>query len=147
MSTPVDGKTQAVQRPVWTEKMAKWVLFSVTMALIPLVAAYFIQATRGNTPPWIEIVGRGELLLITAALCARSSGELFSAGHGVPLEKIVAGGAAIGVLLFTAIYFADVSSAVRSAALIDYKLVSLLSVFLYLCAIVSGARCIYLSET
>lgn len=134
-------------RNIWTEKMAKWTLFSVLMALIPLGVAAVIQATRGDVPAWVDVVGRGELLLITAALCARSCGELFTSAHSSSVDKIVAGGAAIGVLLFTAIYYADVASAIRSSSKIDHQLVALVSLFMYCCAIVSGARCIHLSES
>lgn len=130
----------------WTEKMAKWALFSVTMALVPLVAAFLAQVTRGNTPPWNEIVGRGELLLITAAICARSAGELFAGRSGGEVEKILAGGGTLVLMLLTAIYFADVASAIRKKDVLDLGMVTYISLVVFVCAILSGGRCIYLSE-
>lgn len=130
----------------WSEKMVKWVIFSVLMALVPLITAALIQLTRSITPSMDDLIGRGELLLITAALCARSCGELFSSDGGRKTAKVVAGGSTMVILLLTAIYFADVASAVRTKTTIDSGLVAGISIVTYISALVSGGSCIRLSE-
>lgn len=138
--------TQRTRRLFWTEKMVKWALFSVVMALVPLVASALSQATRGASPTIAELVSRGELLLITAALCARSCGELFGSNDTQKLPRILAGGAAILVLLLAAIYFSDVTALHRAAVTLNTTVIANTSFVLYLSSVVVGASCIFLSE-
>jgi hypothetical protein len=139
--------SSVTKQSVRLEKLVKWLIFSVVLALIPILVAYLGQITRGVLPPWHETFGRGELLLIAAAMCATSSGELFTASGSSRLGKLLAGGAAIVLLLVSASYFAEVSSSMRSQAAIDTLVVAQLSLFLYACSFLSSAGCVYLSES
>lgn len=133
-------------RRLFTEKMVKWIIFSVLMALVPLIASALSQATRGSAPMLHELVSRGELLLITAALCARSCGELFGSNESQRVPKLVAGGATIIVMLLAAIYFSDVTASYRASASLDVVVIARTSFALYAASVLVGASCILLSE-
>jgi len=137
----------ASSRPkFFTEKMVKWAIFSVAMALVPLAASTLSQATRGPLPSIDQLVARGELLLITAALCARSCGELFGSSDVQRVPKLFAGGATVVVMLLAAIYFSDIAASYRAAAVLDAKVIGNTSLVLYVSSVIAGAGCVFLSE-
>jgi len=130
-----------------SEKVLRWLIFSVVLALIPLLANALMTLTFGTRPTLANTLAHGELLLIAAALSAAGAGELFGTRDTNRLKKIAAGGGSILVLLSTAIYFASVSSATSTGTSIDLSVVSSASIMLYLCALISSFSCVALSET
>src|SRR5262245_12879533 len=112
------------------EKLAKWLIFSVALALVPVLVTFLGQITRGAALTWHEGLGRGELLLIAAGLCASSSGELFTAPSSSRLGKILAGGAALLLLLISAGYFAEVAATLRSQTKVETVVVAQFSLML-----------------
>lgn len=91
-------------------KIIRWLVFSVAIALLPLVAN--LLKTNTEITPWelSTIIGRGELLLIVAALCATAIGDLVGSTDHLQGWKIVSGGACIVLLLLATIYYEHVSS-------------------------------------
>src|SRR5262245_18068067 len=128
------------------EKFSRWAIFSVTMALVPLGVSALIQATHGLPPKLESTIGHGELLLITAALCARSAGELFGSGADYQIGKIIAGGATLLVMLIAAIYFAHVAASHQSQSSLDLAVVCGTCLVLFGSGFFSGLGCVLLSQ-
>ncbi len=129
-----------------TEKVLRWMIFSVVLALIPLLANALITVTFGASLTLTGMLEHGELLLIAAALSAAGAGELFGTSNTNKLKKITAGGGSILILLSAAIYFASISSAASMGALIDISMVSIVSIVFYVCALIASFSCVALSE-
>ena len=81
------------------ENLMRWFVFSVLVALLPLVLNALIVATDAEPFSLVQLVARGELLIIAAALCAGAIGDLIGRGTQRASAKIVAGGACV-MLLF-----------------------------------------------
>ena len=136
-----------------SEKLIRWIIFSVLMALVPLLVDVLWIVTRGGTEALTSVLARGELLLITAALCAASVGELFGSGNDRRSRKVISGGAALLILLVSALYFVHVSEAYAhvSEAYVgkerppDVGVIRTISILLYTSAVVSSGSCVWLS--
>lgn len=97
------------------EKLVRWCIFSVLLALVPIAFTALRLSTRTDSPPLAEsvvhVLARGDLLLIAALLSARASGEILGSGASYRVLKLIANGGATIILLFAALYFADVTAA------------------------------------
>lgn len=128
-------------------KLTKWLIFSVFLALVPLAVSLLFQFTHTKQVNLETSLAHGELLLITAVICASSMGELFGAGPRYKIPKILSGGASVLIFLFTVIYFADVSANnFLNSAIIDKFMVCKISIILFISAFFTSACCITLSE-
>ena len=132
------------------EKVVRWLVFTVLLALVPIAFSIFRLSTRDGSIPLADSVGSvlsgGELLLIAAILCGGAAGELFGAGPRFRVLKVLSSGAAILLLLFSAMYFADVTAIRLSGGTLDNVLVQQTSVQVFFAAVVCSASCISLSE-
>jgi hypothetical protein len=59
------------------QKLLMWLAFSVVFALGPLFVNFLIVREKPDFG-WAQLYNRGELLLVSAALCADAVGRLFS---------------------------------------------------------------------
>ena len=129
-------------------RIAKWFIFSVLMALVPLVALALSLLVHGVDVRLDLLTGRGELTIIAAALCARSVGELVGAeSEAGSTPRIVVGGITLTLLLLSALHFADISSSYRTSTPINATTVSITSTILYISSILGGFSCLWLSES
>lgn len=110
-----------------TERLVLWAIFSVGIALVPLVFKGVSLITKEPIEGEGNVIIRGELLLITVALCAAAVGELLASGPSFQLVKIISGGASIIILLFSSLYFAQVSALYADGTQVRVKVVRLLS--------------------
>ena len=92
-------------------KLARWVLFSIIFALIPLFVDFIAELTRTNGQS--ASFGRhGELYLLASAMCAVGVGEILGVNQKFVIAKIAAGGAALLIIgLATALYTISASDA------------------------------------
>lgn len=127
-------------------RLTKWLIFSVALALVPLVFRLLIQLNAGSALHIDPVLAHGELLLITASLCGASCGELFGSSSAYRIGKLLAGGAAILLLSLAAIVFGAVVSAHHSADPLAPTRTATLSLILFICAIIACGSCIALSE-
>ena len=130
------------------DKVARWLVFSVALGIIPLVVSAFCLATFG-VPTTIShslsvVVSHGELLIIAALLCGTASGEIVGTGGGYRTLKAVSCGLAIILLLFSALYYADVSLAQSLGKQIDLNLVQTTSLKVFEASLVCSSVCIAL---
>ena len=130
-------------------KLARWAIFSVVIALLPIFFSALSMMTRGET---VGLVGGfessidwGELLILAAAMCAAAVGELVPTGAAAPLRKILAGGGAIVVIVLASLYFADVSAATLANQHVQTDVIRTTSLWLFGTAVVSSGSCIALA--
>ena len=80
------------------ECLIQWMIFSVIIALMPLVFNAIRRTMKGQGIDIFEICSEGELLLISAAIAAASLGELFGAENSHNIAKLISGGSCIIIL-------------------------------------------------
>lgn len=127
-------------------KLVKWLLFSVLVALAPIVGGWLIQATRANTPPVFDLISHGELLLIAVALSSAAGGELIGTGESMKLYKMFAAGISALIVIVAALYFSNVSASIAAGEALNVLFLERASIVIYISAIISSASCIALSE-
>ena len=128
------------------QKIIRWVIFSVIVALLPIIFNGLVLLTKGNLFEIETLTGRGELLLIAAAMAASAIGELIASGKTMASIKLIAGGCCLIVLSMASLYFAHVSYALMAKEFVDYLIVSKISINLYVASIVSSSCCIILAD-
>ena len=145
MVTPTDSPRDRKSRVI-SEKLVRWLVFSVAISLLPLVFNFLRAYGRGATPSLIDLNAHGELLLISAAIAAAAIGELVASGGRYQIAKIIAGGGCVLVLAVASLWFADISAPTSSGALVDYVRVSNASTVVFMFTVISSASCVVLSE-
>jgi hypothetical protein len=128
------------------EKIATWFIFSVLMALVPLAAGVAKQMTSNADINLAAVVAQGQLLLITAGLCATSLGDLIGSGKTARTAKILAGGFTLVVLTFATLYFADITAALAKGEALNIDVIRNTSLACYASAFVAGGSCVALSR-
>lgn len=131
------------------EKLVSWAIFSVVVALIPIFFNALRLHSRPGGPGPHTILDRGELLILTAALCAAAVGELLISPQVdgvVRVSKLVAGGAVILILLFSSLYYADVNAAHVAGARQNLKVVRTSSLVFFSVAFFACGSCVLLAQ-
>ena len=126
-------------------KLAKWLVFSVLLGLLPIAFNYLRVLTRSGDPTLESLLGKGELLLIAASISAAALGHLIGSGKDWMVAKIFAGGGAVIVLGLASLYFADIAAAHVSQQL-NPGVIAGSSQLFFLFAVLAGAGCIALEE-
>jgi hypothetical protein len=132
------------------EKVLKWLMFSVLLALVPIAFGVLSYASRnsglGLQVSTARILSHGELLLVASALCAAAVGESFGEGKKYRIPKLLSAGCAIIILLFSALYFADASAAYLAEVEYNENLVRTTSIYVFIAAVIASGSCIALAE-
>jgi hypothetical protein len=124
------------------EKFARWFVFSVVIALLPLVFKYVVGLTDGLVPSAAALLSHGELLLVSVAITAAAVGELIGGGRRRMVLKLLAGGGCIATILFCSLYFASVSQ----RTVVHPEVVAHISMMLFVVAVGTSGSCIALAE-
>lgn len=128
-------------------KFARWVIFSVLLALVPLGFSALARWTRKQPADLDSILSSGELLLVTVGIVGAAVGELIGTNRkrGWPTTEIVAAGMSLLILAVCSLYFADVAAARAAAHVVDGAVVTKVSLVLCSTGVVSSAICVLLS--
>jgi hypothetical protein len=101
-----------------SEKLLKWVIFSVLIALVPIGITFLNQTSEDGAPAWLVVAKRvlshGELLLISAAIAADAVGDLIGAGKESLTLKILSGGACVLIILSASLWYSNIAAMVHS---------------------------------
>jgi hypothetical protein len=124
------------------ERFARWLVFGVVIALLPLGFKYVVGLTDGPPPSTTTLLAHGELLLVSVAVAAAAVGELIGRGRRRVVFKLLAGGGCVATILFSSLYFAVVSE--RTVA--HPEVVARMSMLLFGLTIVASGSCIALAE-
>jgi hypothetical protein len=122
-----------------------WLIFSVLLALAPLLFNAILTFIIGQSPNLVELLRNGELLLIAVAIGADAVGKLVASSESLRLLKIVASGGSIMLIIVCSFLFAAVST--RSLGMpIDAGRVAGVSGIMFALTVVASGSCTLLAE-
>lgn len=125
-----------------SEKLTRWIIFNVMVALVPLFAGY-LGLQLGREEPGLHVLtARGELLLVSSAIAAAAVGELIPAGRSKAAFKLCAGGTCILLVLVSSLVFAGIQARQDT----DPKSVLGLSLGLFAGTLLASFTCVYLAH-
>jgi hypothetical protein len=128
------------------EKIARWILFTVLAAVIPLGITGLTRQTKNLACDLQSLLSTGELILISATICVAAIGELFGIGRRFPIIQILTGGCCLLLLVGAALYYASLFVSPVPGPNIDASVVTRVSCWVYGASVVLGTGCIILSE-
>jgi hypothetical protein len=141
-ATPPASPTAGTPTPTWkvvTVKMVNWFAFGVVFSVMPIIAGYFISATRGSSRTLTDLIGHGELLIVATGLSAAAAGQAFTMKHnrfGVIPRLLGCGNILIAV--FTTLWFADISAALSDKQKIDESFVATYSLWFFAATLITS---------
>jgi hypothetical protein len=127
-----------------TEKLVRWAVFRVIIALVPLAFNLASMLTEGKLE-LVQICSRGELLLISAVISAGAIGEIIGVVEGHNIGKLFAGGACVITLFIASHWFATISTAIRLEKQVNSEGIAIGSVILFIITVIAGGCCVALS--
>jgi len=130
--------------PTMIEKLTLWFIFRVLLSLVPILFTSVRILTTGGAHPFGTAIERGELVLLAAAMCGGSVGLLIGSGATLLISKIISGGAAIIILMFSSLYYADVSALYRAGVPVNLRRVRQTSLVVFIAGVVFSGACVAL---
>jgi hypothetical protein len=94
------------------QRLVGWFIFGVIIALLPIVLSYHAQTDRDIDPGLTTLLGRGELLVISAVMTAGAVGELV--GKEVGTRRVLLKLMAVGLVFSWWLMHLNIVSAVVS---------------------------------
>ena len=124
------------------KQIIKWMIFSVLLAIVPLVTKWLFHLIAANPTTFDELISHGELLLIGTALAGTALGEVILSHKQPGILTLCCGGGCILILIMGSMLFAYVSGAVLSEGTVNISIIQTISVWVYICAFVTSGSCI-----
>ncbi len=123
------------------ERLIRWFVFSVLVALLPFVWNWISLVTQEKAATLETMFCRGELFLVSCALCAAALGELIGTGRKFAEFKLLVGFGCLSVLMLNSLWFSQVSFQVLSATKYDTMFVTegSLMAFMFTVLVACGA--------
>ena len=110
------------------ERLVKWILFSVIISLLPLVADGVNRISQGRSgigqSVLTEVLAHGELLLVSAAIAADAVGDLIGSGPEFKMLKYLAGGACLAIILFGSLWYAGIAANSHDGRLLNNGMIA-----------------------
>jgi hypothetical protein len=126
-------------------KLARWIVFTVLIALVPLVVAALRVLTHSEPFTLVNVLKHGELLLISTAVGGSAIGELIGSGTlQSSVRKTLCGGATLVLIMISGMWFADIASS--PIGTLNLGVVSSGSLAIFIFTVLSGGSCVALSE-
>lgn len=126
------------------ENFTIWLIFSVFLALTPLIFNGATDFINGSNINLSQLLGKGELLIVSVAIGADATGKLIGSSEKQKIFKIIAAGACILLVIISSLLFAVVSRSTGNP--ININRVSSSSCLMFLMIIVTGTSCTLLAE-
>lgn len=125
-----------------SEKLTRWIIFNVMVALVPLFTGYLGLQLGREEPGLHTLTARGELLLISTTIASAAVGELIAAGRARATAKLCAGGSCILLVLVSSLIFAGIQARQDT----DAQSVLSLSLGLFAGTLLASFSCMYLAH-
>ncbi len=130
-------------------RLFKWLLFGVVVALAPLIADYFLHSvhfTGGTVPNWHMVLIKGELLLVSAAISGAGVGELIGTSRDWLPFKLICGGSCIVILFIAVVLYTGIANDVRLGTNYDKTALVNKSIWIFIATFVAALGCILAAE-
>lgn len=127
------------------EKFTIWIIFSVVLALAPLLFNAILTFIGGQSPTFAQLLQNGELLIIAVAIGADAIGKLFGSGSDRRLLKIAAGGGCTLLIIFSSLLFSAISTSSLGSGFDPARVASISSIMFFM-TVITGGSCTLLSE-
>ncbi|MFJ6951606.1 hypothetical protein [Micromonospora aurantiaca (nom. illeg.)] len=135
---------------IWAEirtKLARWFFFGVTIAVMPIFANALSALSRSTDTSYENLVGRGELLLVSAGIAAAGVGELFARQETkLKTPRLMLVGAGLLLVCLSSYWFADIASAIQLKQSLDNNAIAAGSTVLFGCTLGTSGCSIIVSE-
>lgn len=127
------------------ESFTQWLIFSVTLALTPLIFNAILILFMEDIPfNMVTVLSKGELLIVSVAIGSEASGRLIASGTSYKSLKIASAGASFLLVIISSLLYAVISRPVGLS--LDSNSVSLGSIVIFLMTIMSSLSCVLLAE-
>jgi hypothetical protein len=123
-------------------RLSKWIIFTVLFSLGPLLANYLVALDEQQVG-WGEIIGRGELFVIAAAVTADGLGRIWTAKAVQTTEGTIIFGALIFLLFASCTEFGYVSDQLKGIREISSVHIRN-SVIIYLATVTAGLCSVFM---
>lgn len=129
-------------------KLIKWLFFGVVLSLVPLLATVSLLAAKAtpSPSPFLDTIQKGELLLISAAMCGGAMGDLIGTGRDYLALKLTLGGTAVIATIFASLFYATVIEAAGTPHAYDPAFVAHASIWIFGLSVPTCGGIIALSE-
>jgi len=125
-------------------KFIRWILFSVILSLLPLFFLWLVNLAYENRDSSMEaLVSRGELMLVTAILCATVIGDLIGHNSKNKIILLFFGFISVFLMLVSSSLYTLFAYPDLMAEKITDGYVFNTSVIVYVAALVSSSVCVY----
>ena len=124
-----------------SEKLVRWCIFSVLIALAPLFVSYLALGLDQKEPSLALITARGELLLISTTIASAAVGELLPSGRNYATLKVTSGGACMLLILLSSLFF----SAIQARRDPNAGAIFAASISLFSCTLLASFSAVYLA--
>jgi hypothetical protein len=124
-----------------------WTIFGVVLALVPILFSGISEWIRGDSVGLSDVIGGGELLLVSAGISAAALGEL--ARQRTDSLRGVRGmltGVGIVTILLAGLLFADIAGSIRDNEDIDTVRVATISAVIFTISLVTAATAMVVAE-
>jgi hypothetical protein len=127
------------------ERLIVWIIFSVIVALTPIIFNAILTFITGSTPTLSQLLKNGELLIIAVAVGADAVGKLVGSGTSKKIYKILSAGVCILLIIVSSLLFSAISMTSIGASF-DPLRVAHVSIYVYLLTMITSGSCIILAE-
>jgi hypothetical protein len=103
-----------------TAKLLKWLLFGVLVSMLPIGGAAVVLFVFGKPIIVSELLGNGDLLVVTCAACAVAMGEVVESEKMTKAQKLGLGFCALLIVLGTCLLF-GAEATLRASNRADYE--------------------------
>ena len=138
-------------RQVWDAiafRLGRWLIFAVLLSLLPIfLGALNIVTRKASTLSLDALIGQGDLLLVTSAVCGAALSDLIG-GHDSRFRtlRLYCGCSAGVVLLAAATWFANVATTSNDGFPLDHHAIATGSLWLFGSALIAGLSCLIVVE-
>lgn len=129
-----------------SEKIFRWVFFSVLVSLLPFVWSCVSLITQQKTVSLEIMFSRGEILLVSCALCAAAFGDLIGTGRNFIKYKIVVGFGCVAILALDSLWYSQISFHVLSLSEYNMTFVTIGSLIAFIFTLVTALGALILAE-
>jgi hypothetical protein len=123
-------------------------IFDVLVTLTPFAFGYLQSIDKNQAFQLSNVLGTGQLLLVSVAISASAIGELVAVevAERQKVMKIAAIGLSFIVVIVSALWFGDISASINGKTTPDPKTVSVGSISIYVWALCTSAWCLTLAQ-